>query len=162
MVDVEGEDRGGGEDIALVHADVERTGAGWSPFFKSLRFRLSGRPSCVNERCKHNETWLFLLLCKQAFGVSKDLIDLRTRGPGPFLLWWRTLGTRAMVKAGGGLLETWVRMGVSWSVQASGRRVRGHLLLEPSWALCIRFWVKTLNFKAIVAVIFALEHQKTE
>lgn len=87
-------------------------------FFKVCRFWLSGRRSCVKERCKHNEAWLFLLLCKQALGVSKDLIDHRIRALGPLMLWWRTLGTRAIVKSGGDLLKIWVRIGVYWSAQA--------------------------------------------
>lgn len=85
MVDGEGEEQGGGgEDRALVGANVEFTGAGWSPFSKGCIFWLSGRPSCVNERCKQNETWLFLLL--RIVGVSKDLIDHRIRAPSPLIL----------------------------------------------------------------------------
>lgn len=71
--------RGGGEDRALVGANVECTGAGWSPFSKVCIFWLSGRPSCVNERCKQNETWLFLLL--RIVGV-----DHRIRAPSPLIL----------------------------------------------------------------------------
>lgn len=102
------------------------------------------------------------MLCKQAVGVSRDLIDHRIGAPGPLLLWWRTLGTGAMVKAGGDLLKIWVRMGVYWSAQAFRQEGEGPsgpgAFLGPVYTT---FWVKMQNFKAIVAVTRKLNDTKT-